>query len=117
MKFEKQFQQAISKAKRNLGFIMRYSRTFLRAETLKTFYIALVRSHLDYASAVWGLLNTEQSESIERIQKRFLRYLYYKDFVYYEWSITYNELVLGYGLTKLKVRKDPIKNNWSQITF
>ena len=85
---------------------MRYSRTFVRAETLKTLYIALVGSHLDFASAVWGLLSTEQSESIERIQKRFQRYLHYKDFGYYEWSVTYNKLLLGYGLTTLKVRRD-----------
>jgi hypothetical protein len=44
-------------------------------EALKTFYVAVVRS--EYGAKVWnGGLTMEQSEDIERIQKRALRIMY-----------------------------------------
>ena len=48
-----------------------------RKEALKTFYVAVVRSVLEYGAQVWnGGLTMEQSEDIERIQKRALRIMY-----------------------------------------
>ena len=89
-----------------MGIVMRHSKLFTGAGTTRTLYFALVRSNLDFGSVIWSSLGDERSKSLERIQKRLLKYLYSKDFGYYETDITYKELVLGYELTTLKERRD-----------
>lgn len=32
----------------------------------------------------------------KRIQKAFLRFLYYRDFQYYSWDLTYDDLLIEY---------------------
>ena len=95
-----------SKANRNLGALMRFSRFFSNVGTLRILYFALVRSHLDFGSVVWSPSGSDHCKSLERIQKRFLRYLYFKDFTYYEPEISYRELLTGYEFTALKIRRD-----------
>lgn len=104
--FKKQIYKIVNNAKRNLGLIMRHSGTFLNTTTLKILYLTLVRSHLDFAAVVWGSTAGIHIKLLERIQKRFLRFLYYKDFGYYDLGISYRELTLGYELTSLVVRRE-----------
>lgn len=104
--FNKQLQNSVSNAKRNLGMIMRHSKIFSNASTLKILYFSLVRTHLDFAGVIWGPTASSHIKTIERIQKRFLRYLYFKDFQYYDLETPYRELVLGYELTTLEVRRE-----------
>ena len=67
-------------------------------EALKTFYVvAVVRSVLEYGAQVWnGGLTMEQSEDIERIQKRALRIMYLK----------YHEALMESNLKTLTDRRD-----------
>ena len=106
LNFTDQVQSTINKANRNMGIIMRHSRLLSREGTMRTLYFALVRSHLDFAGAVSLPVARENLKRMERIQKRFLKHLYFSDFGYHEPGITYRELVLGYGLTTFKVRKE-----------
>lgn len=46
------------------------------------------------------------TKKLERIQKIFLKYLFKKNFHYYDASISYEELFLGYELTSLEVRRE-----------
>jgi hypothetical protein len=101
-----QHAETITKnGKRNLGIIMRQTKYFKNIDTIRTLYYSLVRSNIECSSTAWGPLNKKLSKQMERIQKIFLRYLYYKDFGYYG-TLTYKELVLGYAMDTLKVRRD-----------
>ena len=85
---------------------MRQSKNFKHTSSLLVLFYALVRSHLEFANTIWLPVHKTDIQGLERIQKRFLRFLYYKDFGYYDYSVTYKELVLGYELTTLEVRRD-----------
>lgn len=66
---------------------------------LKAFYIAVIRSTLEYAAQVWnGNLTHQQSADIERIQKRALRIIY----AVYD----YDQLLHKSGLKTLRERRD-----------
>lgn len=96
----------VRQANRNMGMIMRNSKYLKNTSSLKVLFFALVRSYLEYASTIWHPTSKLHTRKLEQIQKRFLRFLYYKDFGYYDYSITYNELVEGYELTTLGIRRD-----------
>lgn len=66
------------KASSALGFIIRNASIFKTMKTLKVLYCAYVRSHLEYASQVWNPNYAVHSQRLERIQKKFIRYLGYK---------------------------------------
>ena len=84
---------------------MRHSKFFC-VDTIKMLYLTLVMSVLGFASVVWAPSGKGDSKILERIQKRLLRYMYYRNFGYYEQNITYVELYMRYELTSLKVRRD-----------
>ena len=93
------FQQAMQKARRHLGFIIRCSRNFENIQTLLTLYFALVRPHLEFGMLVWCPTPKNRSKAIETVQKRFLKFLYYKtfkyypvDMLYYSWGFRYTPL-------------------------
>lgn len=76
--FDKHVANIVKKASQALGFIMRTATDFRSLKSIKVLYCAFVRSHLEYASQVWNPQYAIYKSRIERIQKRFLRYLDYK---------------------------------------
>lgn len=76
--FDKHIQCIVGKAYKALGFIIRASRSFKNMKTIKILYCAYVRSHLEYASQIWNPCYNVYLSSIERIQKKFTRFLSYK---------------------------------------
>ena len=80
LSFEQHVQKMLNSTKRNLGVLMRNSKLFKNILTLTVLYFALVKSHLDFGSSVWGSIGAEKTKRIERVQKLFLKYLYYKNF-------------------------------------
>lgn len=73
--FDKHIDGIVNNALKALGFIMRNSTHFTQAKTLKVLYCSLVRSKLEYASQVWNPCYNTYIDRIERIQKKFLKYL------------------------------------------
>ena len=61
-----------------MGFIIRNTKHFHDVFSLTTLYNSLVRSKLEYACEIWNPYFKSQNNKIESIQKKFLRYLYYK---------------------------------------
>ena len=108
LKYTKQINKVETTAKRNMGIIKRFSKIFNRTSTIRLLYFALVRSHLDFANVVWGPIEEVGIKMLESIQKKFLKFLYsyYKDFTYYDTSLTYRELVIGYERNELRLRRD-----------
>ncbi|KAI5631806.1 hypothetical protein NE865_15475 [Phthorimaea operculella] len=74
-----------------------------------TLYNALVRSKLEFGAMVWNPHETKYSTMLEKIQNKFLRYLYLKMYgVYPFYPLMYPTLfVLGMvGYNKLDVRRE-----------
>lgn len=77
LNFNSHISMITSKAFRNLGFLIRNSNSF-KVSTVKILYCSLVRSVLEYLSPIWSPHYTLHVHSIERIQRKFLRYINYK---------------------------------------
>jgi hypothetical protein len=57
-----------------LGFIKRLSKEFQDPFTVKSLYMSLVRSRLEYACCVWQPFYAVHIARIERIQEKFVKY-------------------------------------------
>ena len=60
------------KANGMLGFTLRNCRG-LSLQAVKSVYVGLVRSQLEYGSIVWALQYKVYKSFLERVQKKFLR--------------------------------------------
>lgn len=75
LSFKFHYKNIVAKASRMLGFVMRTAKPFKQLDTFKILYSSLVRSHLEYCSSVWTPIYKVDRDSIESIQRRFLRQL------------------------------------------
>ena len=76
--FDNHIRSIIAEANRTLGFVIRSSHSFRELHTLVILYNSLVRSKLEYASIIWHGPSVNQMNKLEKVQKKFLRYLYYR---------------------------------------
>jgi len=88
-----------------LGFIRRSGNVLNSISVLKSLYCSLVRSKLEFGSVVWNPFQFYLSSAIESVQKKFLRYLYFKQFGHYTTVVPYEELLSLYGLDSLDKRR------------
>jgi hypothetical protein len=65
----------VSKARQMIGFIMRIDRDFWDPYALKSLYVSLVRSKLEYAGCVWMPYQNGRIAKLERFQKKFILYV------------------------------------------
>lgn len=72
--FKRHVSYVVDKASRTLGFIFRIAKDFTDVHCLRSLYCSLVRSTLEYCSAVWHPYYQNGMERIESVQRRFLRY-------------------------------------------
>lgn len=72
MTFTEHYNTIIFKATNMLNFIKRFSYNFQDPYTLKTLFIAYVRSILEYCSIVWSPHIKTHENRIESVQKQFL---------------------------------------------
>ncbi|XP_044745912.1 uncharacterized protein LOC123307602 [Coccinella septempunctata] len=68
----------VSDGLRTLGFIIRNSRDLSETGSLFLLFTALVRSKLEYGCVVWNPGYKIHIESLEKIQRRFLKYVSFK---------------------------------------
>ena len=76
--FKMHIDETVKASFKSLGAVIRICRNFDKEITFKILYNALVRSKLEYASVVWNPSYKTNSDQIEMVQKRFLRYLYFR---------------------------------------
>ena len=74
LEWDHNFDQVTAKAARKLGFIRRNLRG-APAECKKLAYIALVRSGMEYASIIWDLHTSTNSDKLEKIQRSAARWV------------------------------------------
>ena len=75
LKWDQHIHQVTAKANRSLGFLRRNLSKCLEGTKKSLAYQALVRSHLEYASAVWGPHLKEDIKEIETVQRRAARFV------------------------------------------
>ena len=63
-----------------LGFIIRNTVGFTNVDSLLVLYYSFIRSKLEYSSVVWDPYYKIHISSIERIQRKFCKHLFYVKF-------------------------------------
>lgn len=108
LQFNEHIVNMVNRSLSTLGFVTRTCSLFRDPHTFLTLYKSLVRSKLEFASTVWSPHSALYIETIERVQKRFLRTLYFKVFgvrIYPIYSIRYEELLNIFKFHRLDVRR------------
>lgn len=78
LSFNQHYRKICAKGYKNTGFVMRLTKEFNNVSCMKTLFNAITRSALEYASTIWSPYHRTHSHEIERIQKKFTRYLFFK---------------------------------------
>ena len=104
LNFSYHVKKTVSKAYQMLGFIKRVTREFSDPRTFNSLYNALVRSRLDYCSQVWCPADSTSINKIEGVQKRYLKYICYKEKVMY-YDYDYQSLCFIFNLKTLESRR------------
>lgn len=103
--FETHISKITNRAYSMLGFIFRNGSNFMQIKTFETLYKTLVRSIIEYASFVWSPFYHKYIEELEKIQKKFLRFLYYKKYGTYIFDIPYKALLHEFRYETLESRR------------
>lgn len=74
LNFAEHVSATTAKAFAVLGFLRRNTADFENINALKTLYISLVRSILEYAVQVWSPHYSNQRDRLEKVQRRFTLY-------------------------------------------
>lgn len=109
LQFRDHIVSVCKKAYRNLGFILRRSYGFNNIKAIIALYNALVRSNLECNAVIWAPHEAKYSLMLERIQNKFVRYLYFKKYAVYPfYPLMYPTLfILGMvGYNELRVRRE-----------
>ncbi|PZC70519.1 hypothetical protein B5X24_HaOG215757 [Helicoverpa armigera] len=85
---------------KRLGFVLRNSRDFQHKHVIKLLYSTLVRSKLEASSCVWNPHEASYALLLEKVQKKFLRFLYKFSLGYYPYLYPTKYLIgcLGYNM-------------------
>lgn len=83
LSFSTHINNIVADASRAFGFIIRNCRDFSNITTLKTLYFSYVRSKVEYASIIWSPYYSCHKSTLERVQRKFLKYLYFKEVGFY----------------------------------
>ncbi|CAG9112866.1 unnamed protein product [Plutella xylostella] len=92
-----------------LGFVLRRCHGFTDISAVKALYNALVRSKLECNAIIWAPHEAKYSLMLERIQNKFLRFIYFKLYgVYPGYPLLYPSLFVTVmvGYTTLAARRD-----------
>ena len=78
LKFDRHVDAIVLKAFKMLGFLIRTSRYFQDLHTIILLYKSLVRSQVEYASPVWNPYQASLVNKVEKVQRRFTRFIFRK---------------------------------------
>ena len=103
--FNVHITNVVNKALQMLGFIRRNTKHIKDSRTIKVLYNSYVRARLEYCSPVWSPSTKLWTKKIERVQKRFVRFLCCKMKLNYDRD-KYKELCDFYNLSTLEHRRN-----------
>lgn len=105
LSFTFHFETVSKKAMQMLGFVIRNTREFKNKIAIKTLYYAYVRSKLEYACVVWFPCYNVHVQTLESVQRKFCKYLFFNQFGYYpNRDLAYNELLQVLDIDSLQKR-------------
>lgn len=103
--FSDQVQSVVKAANKTLGFVIRNAKNFHQT-VLTSLYNSLVRSRLEYACVVWDPLYGVHIGSLEAVQRRFLKFLFYKKHGHYPpQGYEHDRLLDEFGFLSLAQRR------------
>ena len=111
MNFNLHITEIVKKSFCMLGFVRRVMKPFSDPKVLLTLYNSYIRSRLDYCSPVWSPSAQNLIDKIERVQKRFVKFVSFQSGVRYD-NFSYMDLCNRFKLTSLEARR-----NVSDLTF
>lgn len=91
-----------TKAQQMHNLVMRASSDFKRSTTFLQLFNSLVRPQIEYASVIWDPHYDKYSNAIERVQRRYLKSMFYKCRIH---KSSYNESLQKFNLLTLKSRR------------
>jgi hypothetical protein len=103
LSFTPHLDSVIKKGYKQLGFILRLGKPFKNSVTYKILFNSFVRSHLEFACAVWKPYHNIHIDRVERIQKKFIRTL---DFRTGHTHTNYTESLTHHKLQTLSDRRN-----------
>lgn len=81
--FSLHLDKVVASSLRVLGFVVRNSSAFTDLQTIKTLFFSFVRSKLEYGAIVWNPYYASHKIALERVQRKFLKYLYFRKYGHY----------------------------------
>lgn len=102
--FRQHYEHITNKANQLLGFVLRSTKGFKKPNSLLYLYYSLVRSVLEYGSSIWSPHYMVHSDSIERVQKKCLRILCYRQHVG-RTNLNYERRLEKYNVQPLNTRR------------
>ena len=105
LSFVPHIDDIVSKSLSTLGFIIRSTKPFKKSSTIMILFNSLIKSQLEYCSTVWNPYYETHKNRLERIQKKFLKMLSYRDHVSNDFR-KYDDLLKHYNMLKLSHRRD-----------
>ena len=107
--FNEHIDVTIRSANKMLGFIIRSSKDFSNILLMKQLYYAFVRSKLEYGSLIWSPYYECGKISLENVQRKFLKYVWFKSRGHYPViGIDHSELLAESNIALLDVRRKVI---------
>lgn len=105
LKFNQHIEDICDRAFKSLGFVIRQTARFADRGAIVLLFYALVRSKLEYNSIVWDPHESKYKLMIEKVQRKFARYLYKKMYGYY--PFLYPSLFVSgmVGINTLELRR------------
>lgn len=77
LKFKSHITTCLSKSYRMLGFVMRLAKEFSQPKCIDILYNALVRSQIEYLAPIWTPHQSTYVKTIERLQKKYTRFIFW----------------------------------------
>lgn len=105
LSFELHIRKKVNEAIRLLGFIKRSATHFKNIETVKHLFNTLIRPKLEYGSVVWNPFHQNKINYIERVQKKFVKYIARKFDGIDTLLLSYQPLLNQYEIISLKARR------------
>lgn len=96
----------VNSANKMLGFVIRNTKSFTNTAALKSIYFAMVRSKLEYCSIIWAPFYACHTINIERVHRKFLKFLYFRTHrVFPVQGYDQNLLLTEFNMESLKKRR------------
>jgi hypothetical protein len=104
LSFRVHYQEMVTKANQLLGFILRSTKDFKRIHSILYLFNTLIRSILEYGSVIWSPYYSVHIENIERVQRKCLRILCYRQHLGRA-TPNYEARLVRFNVQKLEVRR------------